>query len=90
MHSLVGLFSKLVMVIVGGTTAIVSLYAWVFPTLHIKNYSGLVIGVLGSAGLAFYYIRQARSLAIAMIGTLIIALIVFFLSMFLIVNIIGE
>jgi hypothetical protein len=84
------IFSKLAAIVIGMPLVILAIYAWPFPFLRAIPLYGSVIGVLGSAGLGFYFIKQSNGLVSAVAGALIIAPLVLFLSWFLIANIIGE
>jgi hypothetical protein len=89
-QNLGGLYIKLAAIIVGMPLAVLAVYAWLFPALHIKSPYGVIIGTLIAAGLSFYYIKQAKDITLAFIGAFVIAVIVPFLCFFLIANILGE
>ena len=77
--------AKLAAIVIGMSLVILTIAALRFLSLY-----ALAIGLLGSAGLGFYFSKRFYPFAPAIIVALVIVPVVYFLSMLLIVNIIGE
>jgi hypothetical protein len=84
------LLAKLAGIIMGMPIIILVVYAWPFPHLRSIPLYGSELGVVASALLGFHFIRPSEGVVPAIVGALIIAVVVFLTSWFLIANIIGE
>jgi hypothetical protein len=77
---------KVTATIVGATLIIWVVYAG----LLIKTPYPLVADILIAAGFGFYHTRQKTGLSLAIVGAVVVAALVLYLSLFLIVNTLGA
>jgi hypothetical protein len=81
---------RIAAILVAVPLAVLATYAWLFPVLNIKSYSGLIIGVLIAAALGFRWLKPAVGLVGALAGAALIGSLVLYCSLFLLLNILGE
>ncbi len=84
-----GLAPILIAIAIVAPLAILAFY-YILHIFHRATYGGLVIGVLGAAALAFYFIKRRAGYVVASMGTLGIAAFVLYTSMLLLLNIFGA